>query len=263
MSALLAWPGAAGATAAGAAGPQGQRVAHAAAPAAASLAAHVALDGVYIPALFLTGSAGKSPEAAARATAAMQRLTEAWPARHAALAALYPQDKAWRAALGRVQLIIAQASAEVGRQAWPASHETLEGLRETLFEARATRGVNYLLDDCTRFHTVMEKLTAAAASPAPVVREAMAADFALARTLWHRIERQSVDAQALGLSPERLKQWRTGAADEAAALTRLSDALRQGDEARLRQAATATKAPFVRAYTAFGWPVGETPQLTR
>ena len=36
---------------------------------------------------------------------------------------------------------------------------------------------------------------------------------------------------------------------------------RPAPEAELLQAGAALKGPFVKAYTAFGWPAGETPAL--
>ena len=65
-----------------------------------------------------------------------------------------------------------------------------------------------------------------------------------------------------GLSPARQAQLRQGLADEDRALARLSQALAAGaPEAELLQAGAALKGPFVKAYTAFGWPAGETPAL--
>ena len=60
----------------------------------------------------------------------------------------------------------------------------------------------------------------------------------------------------------RQAQLRQGLADEDRALARLSRALAAGaPEAELLQAGAALKGPFVKAYTAFGWPAGETPAL--
>lgn len=226
---------------------------------AARWSAQVALDGVYIPALFLTGSAPRTPAGPDQARAAMQRLLQDWPARRLALAAVFPGDAGWRAALAEVHATLQRAAAETDRQAWPQAHETLEAVRETLFEARRQRGLAYLPDDCTAFHTAME----AVAGVKSVDREALLAGFARARALWRVVEQQTVDARALGLSPARLRQWQQGLADETAALARLSDALRTADDAGVLQAAAAIKAPFVRAYTALGWPPGETPELPR
>ena len=226
-----------------------------------SHAAMVAFDGLYIPALFLTGAAPKSDEGPARAGAAMQRLQQAWPQQRLALQALAPSARPWREALAAVDRHLARATAEVGERRWEASHETLERVRETLFEARRSLGIDYALDDFTAFHGAMEAIANRSTVP-PAQREALERDYARARALWRRIERLELDPARWGLSPTRQAQLRQGLADEERALARLSQALAAGvSEPALLQAGAALKGPFVKAYTAFGWPAGETPAL--
>ncbi|WP_461548373.1 hypothetical protein, partial [Sphaerotilus sulfidivorans] len=144
---------------------------------------------------------------------------------------------------------------------WEASHETLERVRGTLFEARRSLGIDYALDDFTAFHGAMGAIANRSAVP-PAQREALERDYARARALWRRIERLELDPARWGLSPARQAQLRQGLADEDRALARLSRALAAGaPEAELLQAGAALKGPFVKAYTAFGWPAGETPAL--
>ncbi len=69
----------------------------------AARSAMLTFDGLYIPVLFLTGSAGKSAEGAAKATAAMRRVMEQWPARRQALEAGLPGQAVWAKALDGVQ----------------------------------------------------------------------------------------------------------------------------------------------------------------
>ena len=89
----------------------------------------------------------------------------------------------------------------------------------------------------------------------------MAADFALARAHWRRIEASPWDPAALGQTTARAAQWTQAKADESAALSRLSQALRDANDAELLKAAAAIKAPFVRGYVSFGWAPGEAPVL--
>ncbi|MFM2052383.1 MAG: hypothetical protein RL456_420 [Pseudomonadota bacterium] len=228
---------------------------------AAARSAMVAFDGLYIPALFLTGSAGKSDDGPARAAGAMQRLAQAWPARREALARVAPSARPWREALAAVERHLARAGAEVGERRWEASHATLEHVREALFDARRALGLAYPLDDFTAFHGAMEALANRTAAP-DAQRPAIERDYAAARALWRRVERLDLDATALGLSPARQALLRQGLADEGAALGRLSQALAaRVPEADLLKACAAIKGPFVKAYTAFGWPAGETPAL--
>lgn len=225
----------------------------------------LAFDRLYIPPLFLTGSAGKSADGPARADAALQRLVQAWPALHDQLRAVWPRDAGWRHTLAAVQGHIRKATDLAARRQWPESHEALEAVRLDLQRARAGRRMDYLLDRYTAFHEPMEHLAAAGATAAATpldatARAALEHHYAQARARWRDIETVPIDARALGLSPAREAQLRKALADEDAALAALSDALRGRDDAALRQAAAATKPPFVRAYTAFGLPVGEAPR---
>ena len=223
--------------------------------ASASQQAMAAFDGLYIPALFLTGSAGKSAEGAAKAVAAMNRLSAQWPARRVALGAAAPGQRAWRRALDAVGALIGQADAQVARARWPESHDTLEQVRETLFEARHALGIVYALDPLTAFHGAMEKI----ANATTVQRNAMEADFVTVRALWRGIETLDIVAADHGLSAARAAQWAKARDEETAALSRLSQALRQASDAELLKAAGAIKPPFIRAYTAFGWGPDESP----
>lgn len=232
-----------------------------AAPAAAlTPAAHsalVAFDGLYIPALFLSGSAGKSAEGPARATAVMTRLREQWPAHRRALEAV-ATSRVWRRALELAGHHITEADRHIAARQWPESHEALEHVREVLHEARATLGTDYALDRYTAFHAVMERIVGATT----LQRAQMEADFSAARALWRQVERQPIDPAAFGLSDARQNQLRQAFAAETDALGRLSQALATGaPDDEVLKAAAAIKAPFIRAYTAFGWPPGEAPVL--
>ncbi|MEO8298454.1 MAG: hypothetical protein ABI574_11665 [Burkholderiales bacterium] len=218
-------------------------------PAAApSQSAMLAFDGLYIPVLFMTGSAGKSEEAAAKASAAMRRLREQWPALRQALAAAVPAQPTWVQALATVKTQLDEANELVSKARWDAAHEALEHVRETLFAARRGLGIDYALDEFTAYHTAMEKLANATA----VRRPAFEVDFAAARALWRRIEIMSFDPTTYGLTPTRSNQLAQARTDETAALSRLSMALREASDADLLKAAAAIKPPFVRAYLAFG-----------
>ncbi|NDY92817.1 hypothetical protein [Ideonella livida] len=223
----------------------------------------LALDQVYIPALFHTGSGGRSPEAAQRAGRALARLQAQWPALRPTLLAWRPADGGWVAALRRVEGHLQQAVQDAARGDWPHSHEALEGVRDTLAQARLARGEAYLLDDYTAFHGAMEAITAQAANPAPLDRAVLRTAFTTARALWQALLQQPPEPTLWGLSPARLTQWRQGVQEESDAFTALSQALdrpaAEVPEPALRQAAAALKAPFVKAYIAFGLGLDEVP----
>lgn len=211
----------------------------------------VTLGGVYVPALFLTGSGGKSVEAGQRAQAAMQRLAQTWATLRPTLAGLWPQDAAWQRSMGQVQQHIDEGARQTQQGAWSAAHEALEHVREVLAQARQAKGWVFLPDRYTAFHAEMEVLVAAGTA-AVLDRPALRARYTRARALWQGIVDTVVDAERDGLSPARQTQQARALADETAALSLLSQALDDSEDAVLRQRLVALKAPFVRAYTAFG-----------
>jgi hypothetical protein len=113
------------------------------------------------------------------------------------------------------------------------------------------------MDRLTAFHEPMEVLAVAGSGTAPqdltpALRAELERAFVEARALWRAIEQNLPNPQAYGLKDARLAQFNKGLADESAALSRLSDALRGSDNAALLKAAVALKPPFSRTFTAFG-----------
>lgn len=217
----------------------------------AARSAMLSFDGLYIPVLFLTGSAGKSAEGAAKATAAMRRVMEQWPARRQALEAAVPGQPVWVKALDGVQDKLREADALVAKAQWAPSHEVLEHVREILFDARRVLGLEYPLDAFTAYHAAMEKL----ANATTVQRPGVETDLANALALWKVIDGMSFDPAVYGQSAAQASQLAQARSDETAALARLSQAVRDANDADLLKAMAAIKAPFVRAYLSFGTPM--------
>lgn len=218
------------------------------------LDAMVALDAVYIPALSLTTAAQKDAAAAPRAAAAMARLQGRWPSLRVALEIRKPAD--WAAALDAVTRQIDAAAAAVALSNWEVAHEALEPVRLTLMKAREGAGVDYFVDRLTRFHEPMEVLALAGSRGlvpiSPTMRAEIERAFAEARAHWRLVEQNLPDHAAYRMSTRRITQFKQALGDEAAALTKLSDALRGSDDAALLKAASAIKPPFSRVFTAFG-----------
>jgi hypothetical protein len=223
----------------------------AAGPAHPSITTSLQFDAVYIPALFLTGSAAKTPDGPAKAVAAMKRLSGQWLVLKPAMIAAVPDRRTWPQALQAAEGHLREADALVAKAQWEPSHEALEHVRDVLFEARRSLGIDYALDEFTAYHVIMERLAGATRVQRPVLE----ADFAAARAGWRRVEAMSFDAAAYGLSPARARQLDEARADESRALSALSEALRAGSDADVLKAAAAIKPPFVRAYVAFGAPL--------
>jgi hypothetical protein len=227
--------------------------------------AMVRFDALYIPALSLTSAAQADAKAGPKAVAALLRLRQAWPALRADLLAQWPVPSArreWAAALVAVDRALAGGDTAGARADWAAAHEALEAVRPAMLQARQGAGIDYFVDRLTAFHEPMETLALAGAKLQPAQltaakRAELEGAFAEARALWRAIETHPADPAAHALSPARAAQLAKGLADETAALSRLSEALRGSDAAALLKAASAIKPPFARSFTAFGLAEGE------
>lgn len=225
----------------------------------------VAFDGHYIPALAATNVAATDPSATGRARAAVQRLTERWPdlRRRLVDTGRGVRDRAgWNAMLVELDRRIGEGDALARRDAFADAHEAFEQVRPAIGTARRRAGIDYFVDRLVDYHEVMERIALAAgpirdAGLDAAGRDRLERDFAHARAAWLAIERTPVDARLHAMTPERLAQYQRAVADESAALSRLSDALRGSDRPALAAAAAGIKPPFARAYTAFGFAPGE------
>lgn len=221
----------------------------------------VALDAVYIPALSLTSAAQSDATAGERAKASMQRLDARWPALRDSLrqglVATPVGAKPAAQVVASVDRHIAAGRAAVARADFKGAHEALEEVRIDLMKARTVRGIDYFVDRLTAFHEPMEVLALAGSQLKPqelsaTKRAELEKAYVEARVLWRGIERHLPDARAYALDEARAAQFAKGVADEGAALSALSGALRSGDNAAVLKAASAIKPPFARAFTAFG-----------
>lgn len=226
---------------------------------AAPLDDMVALDAVYIPALASTSAAAQKSSAVPRAQAALAALQTQWPTLHRRLGSTWGArpPAVWTAALKGAGRQISEAAAAASRADWAQAHEALEPVRLELARARGQLGMDYAVDRLTAFHGPMEDLAQAGATwPVTSVDAARRGElerhFAHARARWHAVEGLVIDTAAHGLSAARAAQLRQAMDEESAALSRLSDALRADDTARLLKAAVAIKPPFARAFTSFG-----------
>jgi hypothetical protein len=220
----------------------------------------LAFDARFIPALMATNVATPDAAAMARAATAVDRLALEWPALRARLADLgrSQRDRAgWEAMLVSIDRRVAEAGALLRQGRVQAAHEALEHVRPAMLAARRAAGIDYPIDRLVAFHDRMEDLVAAAPAaregrlPASA-RDELVRRFAEARALWAAVERDRSDPQRLGLGTERAAQYARAVADESAALSRLSDALRGRDDAVLADTLASLKPPFARAYGAYG-----------
>ena len=221
----------------------------------------VDFDGLFIPALFTTGQAATDTGAAPRARAATTVLVTRWPSLRARLADAgpgAPGAAGWQQMLVELDRRISEGDARVRTDRFAQAHESLEHVRPAMLQARRAAGIDYFVDRLVEFHDPMERLAEAAmplraGTMTPAGRAELVSHFARTRAGWARIEASPVDPVRHRLSPRRLEQHRRGIADETAALSRLSDALRASSDTALADALAGIKPPFIRAYTAFGF----------
>jgi hypothetical protein len=209
-----------------------------------------ALDRSYIPALMLSN--GKDP---AKAKAAQDSYELAWAQFAARQRTAYAGDAGWTKALAVADAANAQARAALAAGRMQDAHNAQEEVRHALWDQRKAMGVAYQPDLLTDFHATMELIIAnAQGGPAigPGDVAALRAQLAKARAQWQAVKSARWDPADYALEGPRLDAYRAALAAEDQALDALAAALDAGDSAQVAKAATAIKAPFAKAYAAFG-----------
>jgi len=209
-----------------------------------------ALDRSYIPALMLSN--GKDP---AKAKAAQDAYEIAWTQFAARQRVAHAGDAGWTKTLAIADAANAQARAALAASRMQDAHNAQEEVRHALWDQRKAMGVAYQPDLLTDFHATME-LVIANAQGKPVLGPAdvaaLRAQLAQARMQWQAVKSARWEPADYGLDGSRLDAYRAALAAEDQSLDALAAALDAGDSAQIAKAASAIKAPFAKAYAAFG-----------
>ena len=209
-----------------------------------------ALDRSYIPALMLSN--GKDP---AKAKAAQDAYEVAWAQFAARQRTAYAGDAGWTKALAVADAANAQARAALAAGRMQDAHNAQEEVRHALWDQRKAMGVAYQPDLLTDFHATMELIIAnAQGKPAigPGDVAALRAQLTKARAQWQAVKSARWEPADYAMEGPRLDAYRAALAAEDQALDALAAALDAGDSAQVAKAAPAIKAPFAKAYAAFG-----------
>jgi hypothetical protein len=212
-----------------------------------------ALDRAYIAALALT-----SQEKLIPARRAMAVLVPTWQAFQAKYAQVNPSDPQWSVDFDDVDGRIHRADAIVtAGTALLDAHEELEGVRITLMGLRERSGIDYYVDDLTRFHEPMETIVLAAKDKTP--ESFTPADLATiqahlpeAQARWQRVVAHEFDAALFGFPESKQTALRAGIAAETEALAQLEQALAAGDTTAIVKRSVAIKPSFAALFMLFG-----------
>ena len=207
------------------------------------------LDRLYIPALALTNQGKPEPsrKAIQRLKAQLPKLSETAASEEAATQGL----------LEGMTEVVKEAERLAASGKLQEAHEALEPIREQLAERRRQLGVTYPLDVLSDYHAVMEAIvkpaTKAEASQIDRgLRSEIAELAAEASKVWAVAEQTSFDLAEppTGWPTHEATQENTTAV--RASITRLNQALRDGDNQALLLAARGLKPVFAKLYMSFG-----------
>lgn len=201
-------------------------------------------ERVYIPALALTNQ----PQAPAeKVSAAMKRLSDAWPRFKPLLLAGGP-PMAGAVSVAEKAVVDAQAKLQAGKRA--DAHEALESLRPAFIAARRQVGIDLYVDRLVEFHDVMEE----AVKMAETGREPAALKPSLdkASALWTAAEPMKFEPKMFGLDAARVEQIRGMVAKERQILQAVLAAVAANDREKTLAAARQLKGNFSQVYVSFG-----------
>ncbi len=197
-------------------------------------------------ALFATnsGNAGKS-------AAALQGLEKQWEALIANCGETpppqYESDPDWGARIADVSDSIAKAGDAVAKGDLPASHETLEAVREAFSDLHARNGIETFSDRMNAYHADMEQILGL---------DLAALDAAGKQTLLEHAAVLAYVAQDVLSAPPANAKGSADLESQSAALQasvdQLVTAARAGDEAAIMTAVGGLKVPYSKFFLKFG-----------
>jgi hypothetical protein len=215
------------------------------------VAAMVALDRAYIPALALSNQ--DKPEASAKA---LDVLKKTWASFEERFANAYPQAD-WRQGLQGVSAAIASAEKLEAKGDLGGAHTTLEEVRAIFSRLREERAVPYYIDYLNRYHERMEEVTGVTAGTSPSaltetqVRQ-VAALLPAAREAWEATLAARFDAALHGFTTARAQELQAAEQAVLRGIDKAAQAVKAGDHEAIVSAVAAMKPTFTRTFLMFG-----------
>jgi hypothetical protein len=184
-----------------------------------------------------------------RDSAATERAIAAFRVKWGALAAdwraspppQYADDPMLGETLATVTRLTEEAAGQAARGDLAGSHNTLEGIRDTLGALRARNGILVFSDRMNAYHELMEHVIGHAYDAPAALGEDVAVLAHLARQIGAN-RPASADAAAFGAAFDALQT----------SVDALRAAMRSGDSANIEQARKGLKGPYSRLFLRFG-----------
>ena len=215
------------------------------------------LEQAYIPALFITGKPAGDPDEAtllAMSRAKLSVYKVAWATFSDEYETYRSSWRNWISYFFTVQELIDEADALLDEEQRLEAHEVLEEIRTLMAEFRGRNGFpKFIVDQFTDFHTLMGEIIAIASmefddNTIDILYEL----YREASHAWSKVEKNTVDPVAWGLTPEEEAFYYNNVLAERAALDNFALALSYGDPAGIKTAAMALKPPQAAAYLVLG-----------
>lgn len=207
------------------------------------------LERVYIPVLFLTS------QEVPPAVPAMHKYAAAWEGFSDEYRTCRSSQRNWISYFDRVQDHVDEAVFLVDDGQLLAAHEEeLELVRTTMWEFRSRNGFpKFVTDELTAFHTIMGEIITISKAEFDDDTIAILHDlYNDASHAWFKVEKNTVDPVAWGLSQGELLAYSGFVQSERIALDAFELALAGGDVPTIRIVALGLKPPQAKAYLLLG-----------
>ena len=209
----------------------------------------IELEQAYIQALFLTSQ--ELPPA----VSAMSLYANSWKNFNDEYKTYRSSWRNWMSYFEHVQELVDEAEELVNNGKLLEAHEEkLELVRTTMREFRGRNGFpKFITDELTAFHSIMGEIIAISKKDFDVNTIAILYDlYNEGSHAWFKVEKNTVDQDAWGLSDEEMTQYSGYVLAERDALDKFEVALSGGDVATIRIAALGLKGPQAKAYLLLG-----------
>lgn len=217
----------------------------------------VDLEGEYIPALFLTSQVPVNTQVTPEmAIQAMSVYVDSWESFRDYYITYRSSWRNWISYFSQVQLLVNEAVEEVDNNHFLEAHEVLELVRTTMREFRGRNGFpKFITDELTAFHTIMGDIIAISNSTFDDDTIAILSDlYNKGSHAWFKVEKNTVDQYAWGLSDAEMMAYNEFIIAERAALDQFETALSgfDGNPTAIIAAASGLKPAQAKAYLLLG-----------
>lgn len=205
----------------------------------------VRLEQAYIPALTLAARGD------GRAMQAVEGLYEAWIA-FKQVHAYSGGDPRCDFDLDEIEWHVLEARRLAQQGEWEKAHAVLEPIRHILMSMRERRGMDYYLDEFTRYHLSLARMIELLDGPQPVDYASVQQQYQRMLMIWRRIQRRDINPYAYGLDMQRFETLQRLLQEQTRQQLRLQAPLQARDGESLLRLARGLEQGLMEAIGCFG-----------